>query len=190
MEEIWKDIKGYPHYKVSNMGNVMSNYKRDWHLLKLSKQYAGYLRVALFNESGVKTKRVHRLVADAFIPNPENKETIDHINGIRTDNRVENLRWASIKENNSTQLSVHNKRIKRIEYFSKQENIEKHRNILAKLMGKAVEQYSLTGDFIKEYVSIADAARAMKKSDSMICNCCRGKIKSAYGFIWRYKQDL
>lgn len=188
MEEVWKDIKGYPHYKVSNLGNVMSNYKKDWHLIKLSKQYAGYLRVTLFNKNGAKTKRVHRLVADAFIPNPEGKETVDHINGVRTDNRVENLRWCSIKENNSTEQSVLNKRIKRIEYFSSRENIEKAQKNIAKLVGKPVEQYDLNGEFIKEYVSISDAARVIGKGNSLICNCCKGKRTSAYGFIWKYKR--
>lgn len=190
MEEVWKDIEGYPHYKVSSLGNVMSNHKGKWRLLKLNHQYAGYLRVTLFNNSGPKTKRVHRLVAEAFIPNTENKETVDHINGIRTDNSVENLRWCSIKENNSAELSVHNKRMKRIEYFSDVKNIEKHRTILGNLMGRPILQYSLSGEFIREHDSISSAARCIEKGNSSICDCCKGKRKSAYGYVWKYKDEI
>ncbi len=92
MEE-YKIITGYENYEISNLGNV-----RNKQTLELKKQYncQGYKSV---NLNG-KTLRVHRLVGLMFIPNPNNKPVIDHINNIRTDNRVENLRWATSQENN------------------------------------------------------------------------------------------
>lgn len=100
-EEIWKDIPGYEgEYKVSNMGNVYSIIKHRLSSLMLNKTL-GYLFVNLHG----KNYRVHRLVALTFIPNPENKPYIDHINTIKTDNRVENLRWCTPMENTHNPIS-------------------------------------------------------------------------------------
>ena len=100
-EEIWKDIPGYEgEYKVSNMGNVYSIIKHRLSSLILNKTL-GYLFVNLHG----KNYRVHRLVALTFIPNPENKPYIDHINTIKTDNRVENLRWCTPMENTHNPIS-------------------------------------------------------------------------------------
>ena len=95
--EVWKDIKGYEgHYQVSDMGNVRS-LKRNKNL-KPSPSNHGYLLVDLYKDGKRKMCKVHRLVAQTFIPNPENKPTVDHINTIKTDNRVSNLRWFTRKE--------------------------------------------------------------------------------------------
>lgn len=95
MEE-FKDIEGYEGlYKISNLGNVKNKHGR---ILKpgISR---GYLNVGMCKNKIQKTLYVHRLVAETFINNPENKEYIDHINGMKTDNRIENLRWATHSEN-------------------------------------------------------------------------------------------
>ena len=91
MEE-YKLIKNFENYSVSNLGNVKNNNTN-----KIIKQYnnQGYKQIHLNGKS----LRVHRLVAEAFIPNPENKPCVDHKNNIRDDNRIDNLRWATIKEN-------------------------------------------------------------------------------------------
>lgn len=96
--EYWKDIKGYPNYSVSNLGRVKS--RKTGKLLK-SYQTRGYLRVSLYNDAGRKCKLVHRLVAEAFIPNPQNKSDVNHINGCKTDANACNLEWATASENMS-----------------------------------------------------------------------------------------
>ena len=108
MQEIWRDISGYEGlYQVSNLGNVKSlNFRGTGKEMVVSlTNKAGYNLVSIKGTS----YRVHRLVALAFIPNPENKPFIDHINGIRNDNRVENLRWVTNKENSNFPLAKKNK---------------------------------------------------------------------------------
>ena len=109
MNEIWKTIEDYPNYMVSNMGNVKSLKWGKEKILKAGKNNHGYLSVVLCKDGKQKTHKVHRLVAQAFIPNPENKEQIDHINTIKTDNRVENLHWVTSKENNNNPLTKEKK---------------------------------------------------------------------------------
>lgn len=108
MNEVWRDVVGYKGlYQVSNMGNVKSlNYRRTGkeRALKPSFNTNGYLIIGLSKDGKKTTYKVHRLVAEAFIENPDNKSHICHINAIRADTRAENLCWASQKEiyNNST----------------------------------------------------------------------------------------
>lgn len=95
--ETWKNIEGYEGlYQISDMGNVKNLISGK--ILKPFSDEKGYLRVNLFKDKKGKTFRVHRLVAQAFIPNPNNKATVDHINTIKNDNRVSNLRWFTQKE--------------------------------------------------------------------------------------------
>ena len=103
--EIWKDIKGYEGlYQVSSLGRVKSLKNGEYKIMKTAKDACGYPHLTLLNKS----HRVHRLVAEAFIPNPDNKPCVDHINTIRDDNRVENLRWCSHRENCNNQTSKTN----------------------------------------------------------------------------------
>jgi hypothetical protein len=97
MEE-WKDVIGYPGYRVSSIGNIWSNKLKRVLDLPISKD--GYYRIALWNKMTVKKFRVHRLVALHFIPNPENKPTVNHIDGDRLYNDVSNLEWATVAEQN------------------------------------------------------------------------------------------
>ena len=120
--EIWKDIAGYEGwYQVSNMGRVRSldritskNRLIKGEIRKLSVTQHGYLNVSL-NKNGVsKTYSVHKLVATAFLENPENKPCIDHIDTCKTNNKVENLRWVTHRENiNNSLTKKHQKEAKK-----------------------------------------------------------------------------
>ena len=116
-KEIWKEIEGYNGiYLVSNIGNVKSIDRKSKHATsgyitvfgrnKALRNWGGYPRVYLTKENTGNTFSVHRLVAKTFIPNPENKAQVNHINGIKHDNRVENLEWCTPKENMQHALST------------------------------------------------------------------------------------
>ena len=99
MECITKEIKGFPGYWVNSYGRVWSDYSKRW--LKPAPNSKGYLRVGLRNNNHQSLKAIHRLVAEAFVPNddPEHKDTIDHIDGNKTNNRADNLQWLSRGDN-------------------------------------------------------------------------------------------
>lgn len=95
--EIWKDIEESNNHEISTLGRLRNKTTGKISVGKLDKD--GYIEFCICNKSKVKYRRSHRLVAKAFIPNPENKEQVNHINGIKTDNRVENLEWVNCSEN-------------------------------------------------------------------------------------------
>lgn len=164
--EIWRDIVGYEGlYQVSNLGRVKSlNYRgsKKEKILSLNRERTGYERVQLYKEGQHKVERIHRLVATAFIPNPENKPCIDHINTDRSDNRVENLRWVTHKENCNNQTTRKN---------GKRDGISK------KII--CVE----TGVI---YNSIMEVERQLGILHSDICKCCKGTRITAGKMHWKY----
>ena len=106
-DEIWKDVVGYEGmYQVSNLGRVRRCLGNRFRYLRIHSKVRGYYYVSISKNGIAKKIRVHQLVAQAFIPNPNNKPCIDHINAIKTDNRVENLRWVTHKENTNNPLTI------------------------------------------------------------------------------------
>ena len=179
MIEEWRDVEGYEGlYMVSSLGMVKSlNYKRTGveEILKQSKQKCGYLCVTLCKNHKHKKFLVHRLVACAFIDNPENKPCIDHINTIKDDNRLENLRWVTHKENMDNPISKKNSPV----YckFGKDN-----------LLSKPVYQYSLDGKFIRKWGATRCVERDLGFHHSNISACCLGKLKTCGGFVWKYAE--
>ena len=168
MKEIWRDIKNYEGlYQISNLGNV-KNFKNN----KIINGYYdkdGYKRICLYKKENNEKKRyypfIHRLVAQSFIPNPNNYPVINHKNEIKDDNVVSNLEWCTIKYNNN-----YGNRINKIK--------EKKR--------KKVAQYSLDMKLIKVFNSITEASKEVNSNTSNICRCCKGNLKTIKGYIWKY----
>lgn len=171
-EEIWKDIEGYEgKYQVSSLGNVRSlNYKHTGKekLLKPGNDKDGYLTVCLYKIGKMKLCKVHRLVAKAFIPNPDNLPCINHKDECKTNNMWLNLEWCSHKYN------VH---------YS--HNWEKSKEVTR----KPVLQFTKDGVFVKEYESTREAERKTGIRQTHISRCClcRKGFKSAGNYIWKFK---
>ena len=160
-------------YKVSNLGKILNlNYRNTGKskLMTPSANTDGYFKVNLRKNGENKTCYVHRLIAQTFIPNPENKPEINHIDEDKTNNRVDNLEWKWHKDN--INHGTHNERSAKTRTNGKK--------------SKRVLQLSLDGELIREWESTQECGRN-GFSQSAVCNCCNGKRKSAYGYIWRYK---
>lgn len=190
MKEIWKDIKGYENiYQVSNLGriktldkyvNCLYGQKRliKEKIIKTFKNNNGYFITSLYVNSKSKKFLVHRLVAEAFIPNPDNKPQINHIDGNKENNCVDNLEWVTQSEN-----ELH---ASKFGLTKRQKEVVAENN--KKLKSKRVFQYNLNGTFIKEYESVSSAAKQNNFATGAIANCCRKERTKAYGYIWEYRE--
>lgn len=174
MEEVWKDVVGYEGlYQVSNEGRVKSlvrKGKRQEVILKQHDNGHGYLIVSLTRNSTKKSYKVHRLVAQAFIPNPQNLRCVDHISTIRTENHVDNIRWVSHSGNSANPITK-----------------ERVTAAIIKRVSKKINQYDLEGNLIKTWDTAVQAAKTLGICDVPIRKCCHGKEKTYKGFIWRFK---
>ena len=181
--EIWKDLTGYIGiYQVSNNGRIKSLSRK---IVRKNGQFAkvketilkpgtdryGYSFVVLCNDRVKRTTAIHRLVAAAFIPNPDNLPEIDHIDGDRANNHADNLRWVTVKENQNNPITK-SKWIGR--------KAKPHHE-------KAIEQIK-NGIVVNVFVSIQEAARKGNFSATAICKVCKGKGNLHKGYKWRYKK--
>lgn len=174
MEEVWKDIKGYEGlYQVSNLGRIKSlrvwagnkftkKYKKREKILKQGLQKNGYCFILLYKGKKPKTFRVHRLVAQAFIENPNMYSEVNHKNKNKQNNNVDNLEWCT-RNYNMIYGGIDKKKLKKVLQFNKD------------------------GVFIKEWDSIINVCKILDINHSSIVNNCRGRRHSAGGYIWRYK---
>lgn len=180
-KEIWKPIKGFEgRYEVSNMGRVMSLCYKNTNQKKVmspSPNLQGYFNLALRKNGKLKRVLVNRLVAETFIPNPENKPQVNHINGCHQDNRVENLEWVTAKENMQHAFHV----LKR-----KANTPQLGRFGILDPASKSVRMMSKDGKELRVFGCIRDAEREMNIRSANITASCRGKRPSAGGFKWEY----
>jgi hypothetical protein len=165
--ETWKDIEGYEGlYQVSDLGNVKSltfHRAKKEQVLKLSTDRRGYPQCFLYADGRRRCLSVHRLVAAAFVPNEDSKPQVNHINGIKTDNRAVNLEWCTNTEN------------------------QHHASERGLKSSVKVMQYDLHGNFVREWGSMAKAAKSVGVTRESIFACCNGQAKTIKGYIWKYK---
>lgn len=182
--EIWKPVKGYEgFYEVSNLGRVKSldrivpsksktgtpcTRKVKGRIMKNGKDGHGYPHISLRKDRATKNAAVHRLAAEAFLPKVEGKEYVNHINSDYTNNCVENLEWCTSNENN-----IH---------------AWKQGNRVA-TNAKPIAMFSLNGEHIKDFQSVAEASRNTGICETGIRNCCKNKPKhkTAGGYKWQYR---
>lgn len=192
------DIKGFEDYQITDDGRVWSKKRNKW-LKPIHYKNTGYFHVNLCKDGVHYTKRIHRLVAEAFIPNHDNKPCIDHINTVKTDNRVENLKWCTYKENTNnpiTKAKMENvwknmRGIKKISKSNKKRSEQfkiknKERQINRQDLSKQVFQYTLDGELVGVYASTMEAERVNGFSHSGINKACKGVSKTYKGFKWSY----
>ena len=173
----------YPQYEIYPDGRIFS-YKTNKFLKKTFTN--GYEFVELFNESGSKRMSVHRLVAEAFIPNPDNLPCVNHKDETRTNNNVENLEWCTYKYNTNYGTCIA-RRTMHTDYSS---DIYKKLAINAnRKMWKQVLQFDKDGNFICSFENIKKASVATGARQGRISACCKGKAKTAGGFIWKYGKE-
>ena len=169
MKEIWKDIEGYEGYQVSNMGRVRSFKYGKVRILKPVANKNGYLKVQLYKNNSLKTIFIHRLVAMAFIPNPNNLPQVNHKDEDKTNNIVSNLEWCDAKYN-SNYGTARKRMIEKIQKVVIQ--IDKNTNVI-----------------INIFPSLMEAERQTGYNHGHICKCCKGKLKTTGGYKWSYKDS-
>lgn len=195
--EIWRtavydDIVYEGLYKVSNLGRILNlNYRNTGRerLMNQSEATGGYFKVNLRKNGEYKMCLAHRLVAETFLPNPENKPCINHkIEGDKgkkinmvffnkdgtIDKKRTTIEWATYEENNN--------------YATRNERMAKA--LINGKKSKKVLQFTLDGKLIREWPSTKEIERQLGFDNSAVGRCCLGKQKTAYGFIWKYKETL
>lgn len=188
-KEVWKDIKGYEGlYQISNLGNIrklrfinnICNKEKIFNITQ-QKQNSGYLKVMLYKNGVYENKLVHRLVAETFLNNKNNYSDINHKDGNKENNKVDNLEWCTKSYNmihaykNGLWKSPNKGRYRGDSYKA----------IKVEMINKE------TNEVIRVFNSLIEAADYMNKNCSgHIVSCCKGKLKTAYGYKWRYHNEM
>lgn len=167
--EQWKQVPAFPMYEVSNLGHLRKRNKDgSYKPIKASRNKLGYYCVLLYDKGRKQCFYLHRLVAEAFIPNPNNYPEINHFDENKQNCERYNIEWSTHKRN--TNYGTRNERI-------------------GLGHSKTVEQYSLDGKLLATYPSTRIAAEHCHVKATGIAQCARGESKTAYGFIWRYLSE-
>lgn len=197
--EIWVPVVGFEgFYEINKNGDIRTveriAYYGDKHRIvrsiirKPSINAQGYYYVRLYNGTKQKNVLVHRALMEAFVPNPENKPFIDHINTIKTDNRLENLRWVTSSENTRNPLTLEHITKACATKECKEKQLATKIRINSKSAPKKVYQYTLDGEFVAEHRSYADAVRSLglnvRRVTGNIKVALDNNHKSAYGYMW------
>lgn len=161
-------IEGYENYEVRPNGEVVNT--KTGKVLKPLKNTGGYLRVDLWKNGKKKRFYIHRLIAQAFIANPDNLPCVNHKDEDKTNNNMENLEWCTYEYN--------------LNYGTRIERVAKA-NINGK-RSKTVLQLMKDGSFVRVWSSVSEVERQLHFSKSHISECCRGELQSAYGYKWCY----
>lgn len=191
MKEIWRDIPNYENsYQVSNLGKVRSKTRKIknngtygglcTYRSKMLKQHidrSGYYFVSLRLNGTEKPIRVHKIVASVFLENKNNYKEINHIDGNKLNNKVNNLEFCTHQHNMQEAW--------RLNLISKSRKFGKEH-----FASKPILQYDLNGKFLKEWECIRQIERELKIWNQNISKCCKGKYKTCGGYIWRYKDEI
>lgn len=191
-KEIWRDVKKYEgKYQISSFGRVRSLPRKSWNgytyweqpgrILKLSMLKNGYKSVCLYRDNKPKKFLVHRLVAEAFISNPNNYPQVNHKDENRSNNKMENLEWCTAMYN--AHYGNHMRKLTAARRTSKQRNIARKNGRKA---SKKVLQLTMSGKVVQEWSSMSEAARFGNFRVAGISDCCRGKTKYHAGYKWKY----
>ena len=183
--EVWKTVDGFENYEVSNLGNIRSKDRivtRKGYSARLKGALLktnlcnGYPRVALYtgNRKSVKQFLVHRLVAAAFIPNPDNLPYVNHKDENKSNNRADNLEWCTAKYNSNYGTAIK----RRVEHQDWQNIAEKQ--------AIPIIQRDMQGNEVARYKSMMDAEKTTCFKSSGISKACNGRLKSYKGFLWEY----
>lgn len=186
MSEIWKDIDGFEGlYQISSKGNIRSQLTGKWIQRKLTNKKGDYLRVVLVSKNKRKSISIHRLVANAFIPNPNNLPCINHIDMNKQNNSVENLEWCTYKHNIKEAIKYKPQIIGGIVKYN------------TEVRPKTIYQFTLDGKFVAEYKNAKIAGETSGVCPRNILQVAnktpfnnKGDIrKQAGGFIWRLNKE-
>lgn len=175
MEEIFKKIKGFPNYYVSNLGNVKLN-ERILKPYSNQKGGKGYLLLTIYNYNDKQNYKryIHRLVAQVFIPNPENKPCVNHRDGNKKNNNVNNLEWATYSENM---------------YHAVKNNLTNFPKGKNHKLSKKVVQLDLNRKFIKIWESTGEIKRELGIPKQSISSCCNHKNKQTHNYIFMWLEE-